>query len=89
MIKLVRETETILGKDKKILSPDEKSNSMAVRKSCVSKRDISKGEIIKIGDICFKRPGTGVSPFSISKIINKKAKRIIRKDKIIKKEDFY
>ena len=89
MIKLVRETETILGKDKKILSSDEKYNSMAVRKSCVSKRDISKGEIIKMRDICFKRPGTGVSPLSISKIINKKAKRIIRKDKIIKKEDFY
>ena len=43
MINLVR-TEKILGQNKKIISADEKSNLRAVRKSCVSALDISKGE---------------------------------------------
>ena len=46
MINLVRSTEKILGQNKKIISIDEKSNSRAVRKNCVSALDISKGEKI-------------------------------------------
>ena len=88
MIKLVRETELILGQEKKILSKDEKLNLKAVRKSCVSNRNIKKGDVIKKSDISFKRPGTGISPFLISKIANKKAKKFIHKDKILKIKNF-
>ena len=42
MIKLVRSTEEILGKKEKILSKSEKQNALAVRKSCVSSKDIRK-----------------------------------------------
>ena len=45
MVKLIRDTETILCKEK-ILSKEEILNSKVVRKSCVSNRDI-KREILK------------------------------------------
>ena len=63
-------------------------NLKAVRKSCVSNRNIKKGDVIKKSDISFKRPGTGISPFLISKIANKKAKKFIHKDKILKIKNF-
>ncbi len=88
MVKLIRDTETILGKEKKILSKEEILNSKAVRKSCVSNRDIKKGEILKRTDICFKRPGVGTSPLLFSKLINKRAKKFIKKDNILRKKDF-
>ena len=89
MVKLIRNTEITLGKDKKILSKEEVSNSKAVRKSCISSRDIQKGDILRKADICFKRPGNGVSPLLASKLINRKSKKFIKKDILLKLTDFY
>ena len=88
MINLVRSTEKILGQNKKIISIDEKSNSRAVRKSCVSALDISKGEKITKKHIHFKRPGTGINPFDYKKFLNKRSKKFIERDRILKLIDF-
>ncbi len=88
MIKLIRQTELILGQDKKIISKSEQSNKRAVRKSCVASKNIMKGDRISIDSICFKRPGTGISPLLISRFINKKSKKFIQKDTILKLKDF-
>ena len=88
MINLVRSTEKILGQNKKIISIDEKSNSRAVRKSCVSALDISKGEKITKKHIHFKRPGTGINPFDYKKFLNKRSKKFIERDRILKLMDF-
>ena len=47
-------------------------------------------EIVKIlrKSISFKRPGTGISPFLLFKFLNKKAKKFIPKDTILKLNDF-
>ena len=37
--------------------------------------------------ICFKRPGTGFLPIEKEKVIGKRAKRLIKKDRVIKRED--
>ena len=67
---------------------DEKSNLRAVRKSCISALDILKGEKITKKHINFKRPGTGINPFDYKKFINKRAKKFIEKDRILKLKDF-
>jgi sialic acid synthase SpsE len=88
MINLVRTTEKILGQSKKIISTDENSNLRAVRKSCVSSFDILKGEKITKKHISFKRPGTGINPFDYKKFLNKRSKKFIEKDRILKLKDF-
>ena len=88
MVNLVRTTEIILGQNKKIISIDEKSNLRAVRKSCVSSLDISKGEKITKKHICFKRPGTGINPYDYKKFLNKRSKKFIEKDRVLKLRDF-
>jgi N,N'-diacetyllegionaminate synthase len=88
MIKLVRNTEKILGQSKKIISIEEKSNLRAVRKSCISSSDILKGEKITKKHISFKRPGTGINPFDFKKFLNKRSKKFIEKDRILKLKDF-
>ncbi len=88
MIKLIRSTEGALGKEKKILSKGERLNSLAVRKSCVSAKDIKKGEKISKTSICYKRPGTGISPFNFFKFINKRSKKFLSKDTVLKLRDF-
>ena len=56
------------------------------RRSIHVKRNIKKGEIIKIKDIIFKRPGFGLKPKEIKKILGKKIKKSISKDKWITKD---
>ena len=83
-VKKIRDFEIILGKSNKVISKEEKAIKLMARKSIVSKRLIKKGTIIKKDDICFKRPGTGLSPLEIRKIIGKKTKNQIEPDRVIK-----
>lgn len=56
------------------------------RRSLVSSRVIPKGRVISAGDLTWKRPGTGISPKEIERVIGKKALRLIEKDEIIKED---
>jgi N,N'-diacetyllegionaminate synthase len=84
MVKQIRKTEKILGQENKIISIDEKQNSLSVKKSCIAKKNLKKGTIIKKKHLCFKRPGNGISPLDYKKIINRKTKVLIKSDTTIK-----
>ena len=51
-----------------------------MRRSIHSKDIIYKNKIIKESDLIFKRPGDGISPNDIKKIIGKRAKIDIKKE---------
>ena len=76
--------EKSLGDGKKTPSFNEKKNINVVRKSVVAKSFIKIGEKFTNKNLTFKRPGTGLSPMIINKIIGKKAKKFFHKDEIIK-----
>tara|TARA_B110000967_G_C18901075_1_gene575159 strand:- start:7295 stop:8344 length:1050 start_codon:yes stop_codon:yes gene_type:complete len=71
---------------KKVLLCEIKARKLA-RRSIVSKSSMNKGEVIKLKDLNFKRPGTGLSPSDVKKIINKKLKKNIKKDHLFKVSD--
>jgi N-acetylneuraminate synthase len=83
MVTKIRETEKILGNFEKRPTKSEKKIMKNVRKSLVANKDIKKGTIISPQAIQIKRPGTGVNPADLEKIIGKKAKKNIQKDEII------
>lgn len=82
MVNKIRETEEILGSYEKKPTKSEEKIMNLVRKSIVAIKEIEKGTIINKNMIAVKRPGVGVSPSQIDKIIGKKAKRTIAKDEI-------
>ena len=84
LIELIRKTESILGIEKKVITKEEKLNSLASKKSCITNIDLNKGDKILEKNISFKRPGTGLSPLEVKKIINKKVKYNIKKNSLIK-----
>ena len=57
------------------------------RKSIVSANFIPKK--IQSKDLCFKRPGYGISPLDKKKILDKRASKNIEVDKIILLKDLY
>jgi N,N'-diacetyllegionaminate synthase len=84
LIKAVRETEKMLGFFTKKPQKSEDEVRKSGRRSVVARIDISKGDKISKKMLITKRPGTGISPKYLDKIINRTAKTNILKDTLIK-----
>lgn len=83
LIKGIREIEKALGSPKIQVSKNEAPMRLVSRTSVVSKVTIPKDTIITRAMIAIKRPGTGILPKDINKVIGKKAKLNIKSDSII------
>ena len=83
----IRKAEIILGKDKKKVQKEEVKMMRVSRKSLVAKRKILKGEKILLSLLTAKRPGTGIYPTELSKVIGKMSKKTILKDEQIKQKN--
>ncbi len=84
MVKSVRNIELASGNGLKIPSKSEKKNIKVVRKSLFAFRDIKKGEIFTEQNLIAKRPGYGLSPFRLKKLLGKKSLKRYKKNQIIK-----
>ena len=60
----------------------------AVLKEWDRKNDLKKGHKIKISDLTLKKPGTGINEKFMKNIINKKAKKNLSSQRILKRGDF-
>ena len=76
-----------LGSFRRIVSKDESEKLKKFRRSVVLERNVKAGEILKLEDLDFKRPGTGIKPDEIKYILERKVVRNIEKDEILKWED--
>jgi len=83
MIKTIREVEKALGDGIKKPTKSEEKIKKVVRKSIVAKVDIPKGTKITKDMLDIKRPGTGIEPKYLKKIIGRVAKKDIFKDEVI------
>ena len=83
IIKEISILKELLGERHLEYSDTENDARKFARRSIVSKCNILKGEKINYNKLCFKRPGTGISPAQIDLIINKHAVENINEDTII------
>jgi len=67
----------------KALAPGEQFDKSLMRRSIVAKIDLPAGHTIRLNDLCFKRPGDGISPSKYQKLIGKKVLVDIKTDEII------
>ncbi len=61
----------------------ERKNLGIARKSIVALKKIRKGELFSKENLTCKRPGYGISPMEINKIIGLESKRNYSKDELI------
>lgn len=87
LVKQTRETEKILGDGKKTPQPSELENIQHARRSIVATTDIKKGSKITYDNIAIKRPGTGIMPLNVHRVIGTSARRDIKIDQPIKWSD--
>ena len=84
LVKQVREAEKILGRTELSLSQKECEMKNIARRSIIFARDIKKSQRIKSDDLELKRPGIGLPPKYLPKVIGKIAKRSFKKGHIVK-----
>lgn len=81
--------DEISGSDALTYSETEKAARLNARRSIVSACNISAGDVITREMLTFKRPGTGIAPSEIEKIIGKTAQVAIPGDTILEENSFF
>jgi N,N'-diacetyllegionaminate synthase len=80
MIKAIREVEKAMGDGNKVPTEEEKQIQKVARRSLVARVNIPKGAIITEAMLDIKRPGTGVEPKYMNKVIGAVARCRIEQD---------
>lgn len=83
LVKLIRETEAVLGSGSKQPVEAELRNVLSMRRSIVSKVFIPAGTVITEAVLCFKRPGIGIPPNRLGDVVGRVAIEDITKDTIV------
>ncbi len=76
----------IIGDSRKHSLPIEEPARINARRSLVANNGLTKGGTIKDGDLTFKRPGSGISPKEIDKVIGRRLLFDIAEDSLIQWE---
>lgn len=87
LVSKCRNIRNAMGTKERVLNQQELDQRDNMRRSLVAVRDIAAGEVIREADLYSKRPGTGIAPNEINKVVGKKAVKDIPADTIILLED--
>ena len=75
LVKEIKKYKSLLKSGKKTITISEKENRVNSRKSLVAYKFIKKGQKFTKNNIIAKRPGDGISPFSIDRVFKLKTKK--------------
>lgn len=84
MVEAIRNVEIAMGDGVRKISENEDEIKKIARKSIILNENISKGTTIERKMLSIKRPGTGIAPNDIEKIIGKKVNRNLSANSVLK-----
>lgn len=87
LVRNVRMIEKALGSYERVLSPEEIGNRENLRRSIAARHDLKAGSVIGIDDLIVVRPGTGLAPGDMDRILGKKLKTDIKANDLISLSD--
>lgn len=88
LVNWVRAMEKSLGSAELKPAASEMVSRREYRLSCVSARDLSLGHALTTADIAFRRPGTGIAPKDVGRLITRELARDVPKGHVFSPEDF-
>ena len=87
MIEKCRMAYDSLGSYERVLSADEIEQSKKMRRSVVSAKALSAGQILTAQDLTVKRPGTGIPADKLPDLVGRRLNRDIEADNMISETD--
>jgi N-acetylneuraminate synthase len=83
LARAVRTVEAALGDGQKRPMPSEADTRRVARKSLVAARPIRAGERLMADLVAIKRPGTGISPAELPRVLGRTVRRDLAADEVI------
>jgi N-acetylneuraminate synthase/N,N'-diacetyllegionaminate synthase len=83
MVRAIRSVEAALGDGIKRPAPCERKNIAIARKSLVAAADLERGHVLRPEDLLAKRPGTGISPADLGRILGRTLRMALRADGVL------
>ena len=83
MIRQCLNVHVALGSEERVVSEAELNQRLKMRRSVVATRDLKAGDIITEGDLDVKRPGTGMPPEMMTKLIGTVVKEDVECDTLL------
>jgi N-acetylneuraminate synthase len=83
MVDAIRHVEAAIGDGIKRPAPSERPNIDRVRRSLVAARDLAPGAVIREGDVAVKRPGDGITPADLDKVIGLRLAKMVKRDAVL------
>jgi N,N'-diacetyllegionaminate synthase len=90
MVSEIRFVAQAIGTSQRVLTQDEMDRRVAVfgrRSILTANRKFELGHVLTIDDLCFKRPGTGLSPEYVDFVIGRKLKNEKGPEEVISLDD--
>lgn len=88
MVEGIRKVEAALGNGIKVPAASEADNAAVARRSMVAAVDIALGTVITPDKVALKRPGTGLPPKMIDRVLGKTARMNVRQGTLLTLEMF-
>jgi N,N'-diacetyllegionaminate synthase len=86
-VEALRRVVRMLGSGVKSPTPSEQANMIGIRRSVVAARDLEVGAVLKLSDLAFKRPGTGIAPAYGELLVGRRLARGLIEDEPIQWKD--
>lgn len=74
-VKTIRDVEIALGSSRRVMTQEQVVKRDMVRRSAFAARDIPEGATLSMEDVDFRRPGTGIQPVFLDRIVGSIASR--------------
>ncbi len=87
LIKQCRNVYSAMGSRDRVVLDAELEQREKMRRSIVVTRDLEAGHVLAEDDLAVKRPGDGIPPEELEKLIGKKLKSSVKKDYMLKREN--
>ena len=86
MIECCENVACSLGSRQRIISDKEKEMLLKLRRSIIAKKNLPAGKLLEFSDFDYKRPGYGIAPSEVNKLIGKRLVKDVKADCMIRKE---
>jgi N-acetylneuraminate synthase/N,N'-diacetyllegionaminate synthase len=83
LVRGIREVESALGDGDKRPTPAELDTRRVARRSLVAARPIRAGERLDVADVAVKRPGTGIDPGDLPRVLGRSLLRDVAADELL------
>ncbi|MGH7356558.1 MAG: N-acetylneuraminate synthase [Candidatus Rokuibacteriota bacterium] len=87
MVRAIRAVESALGNGDKRPMPCEADTRRVARRSLVAAGPIRAGDVLTRERVAVKRPGTGISPTDLDRVVGRRVRRNVDADELLQWED--